>query len=189
MVLMTVAAGAVTPGYSHFSQFISELGARGSSTEWAVRFAGFLPAGLLMLAFCACAHQASPRSLGFSLAFCGMAIYAGGYLVAAAFPCDLGCRPAHPSTSQLVHNIGGAAGYFLAPAFLLTLARATRSGEGAGHLVVAGYIAAGLALLGLLTLSPSSAMVGLSQRLIEGAVLGWAALYGVHLARRAAAAT
>lgn len=30
IVLLTLIAGAATPGYSHISQFISELGARGA---------------------------------------------------------------------------------------------------------------------------------------------------------------
>jgi hypothetical protein len=184
VAIRVVLAGAASPGYSHVSQFISELGARGAPHEWGTRFLGFLPAGVLLLAFCGFAHRALPRSRRTTLAIGGLALYAAGYLVAAAFPCDPGCRPPQPSTSQVIHNVGGAIGYLLAPVFLFALACAARTWRAARHLVVAGYVASGLALLGVLTLSPSSPAVGLSQRLIETAVLGWTALCGVYLARR-----
>jgi Protein of unknown function (DUF998) len=127
MALTVVVAGALTPGYSHVSQYISELGARGAPQEWGVRFAGFLPSGILLLAFCSFAYAALPRSSGTTLALVGLALYAAGYLVAAAYPCDLGCRPDKPTSSQLIHNAGGLLGYLLAPAFLFTLARAART--------------------------------------------------------------
>jgi len=99
ILLLTVLGGALTPGYSHLSMYISELGARGAPLEWPVRFAGFLPAGLLMLAFCAFAFKALPRSWRVTLCLLGLALNAMGYLVAVVFPCDLGCRPPEPSLS------------------------------------------------------------------------------------------
>ena len=75
-------------------------------------------------------------------------------------------------------------GYLLAPLFLFMLAREARSWPSAGGLAVAGYVAAALALLGVLTLEPSWPMVGLSQRLLEASVLVWGALCGSYLARR-----
>ena len=113
----------------------------------------------------------------------GLALYAAGYLAAAAFPCDLGCRPAAPSVSQFIHNAVGSIGYLLAPAFLFTLAREARAWPGAAGLVVSGYAAAVLALVGLLTLSHTSPLLGLSQRLLEASVLGWSALCGRYIAR------
>lgn len=186
IVLTIIVAGALTPGYNHVSQFISELGARGATLEWGVRVAGFLPAGILLLAFCWFAYVALPRSVGTTLGLIGLALYAAGYLVATAFPCDLGCRPAVPSTSQIIHNAGGMIGYLLAPAFLLALALATRAWPGARVLTVTGYVASALALVGLLTLSPASPFVGLSQRLLEFSVLGWVAYCGRYLAKQGA---
>lgn len=126
MTVMTVVAGALTPGYSHTAHYISELGARGAAQEWLFRLGGFALSGALLLAFCALALRALPRSRNTTLGLLGLAVYAAGYLVAAAFPCDLGCRPATPSASQLIHDAGGGIGYLLAPAFLLALARAAR---------------------------------------------------------------
>ena len=177
-------AAALTPGYSHVSQLISELGARGAPFEMLVRLAGFLPAGLLLLAFSALAFRALPRSRSVSLGLIGLALYAAGYVVAAAYPCDAGCRPVEPSVSQLIHNAGGLAGYLVAPVFLFTLARATRSWRGGAGLAVAGYAASAVALVALLTLSPSSEFAGLSQRVLELAVLGWISMLGVYAAKQ-----
>lgn len=181
MVLMVLLAGWFTPGYSHVSQFISELGAREAPCEWSVRLAGFLPMGVLSLSFCQSAFLSLPRSRAMVMGLAGLAIFAAGYLVAAAFPCDPGCRPSEPSTSQIIHNAGGIIGYVLAPAFLFCLARAARSWPGAGILAVAGYVASVLALFALLTLSPSSPTAGLSQRLLEASVLAWVALCGRYV--------
>ncbi len=186
MTLMVAFAGALTPGYSHVSQLISELGATGAPQEGLVRFAGFLPAGVVLLVFCGLALCVLPRSASVVAGLLGLALYAMGYLVAAAFPCDFGCRPAQPSASQLIHSAGGLVGYLLAPLFLFMLSRAARTWPNASVLVAAGYVASAAALIGLLTLSPSFAMVGLSQRLLEAAVLGWVALFGVYLARQPA---
>lgn len=188
LVAMALLAGALTPGYSHVSQLISELGAQGAPWAGPFRVVGFGGAGVLLLGFCICAWRSAPRSRGTGLALVGVALYAAGYVAAAFFPCDAGCRPAQPSTSQLIHNAAGAIGYLLAPAFLFMLAREARGWPGGKALVVPGYAAAALALIGLLTLSPSSPAAGLSQRLIELAVLGWCALWGSHLARSATSA-
>ncbi len=139
---------------------------------------------MLLLAFTVLAYKAIPRSPPVTLSLIGLAVYAAGYLVAAAFPCDAGCRPAEPSSSQLIHNAGGMLGYLVAPAFLIGLARAARAWQGATHLTIAGYIAAAVAIAGVLTLSPSSPLVGLSQRALELAVLGWTALLGMYLLKQ-----
>jgi len=186
MALMVVVAGAYTPGYSHASQFISELGATGAPHEWGVRLGGFLTTGLLMMTFCISAFRSLPRSRISTLGIVGMTLFSIGYLSSAAFPCDPGCRPSQPSTSQVIHNVVGLVGYLVAPAFLLALARAARAWPGGIHLVTTGYIASAAALIAILTLSPSSPWVGLSQRLLEFAVLGWASLCGLYIAQRPA---
>lgn len=183
MVLMVLLAGWFTPGYSHVSQFISELGAREAPCEWSVRLAGFLPMGVLSLSFCLSAFLSLPRSRAMTLGLAGLAIFAAGYLVAAAFPCDPGCRPSEPSMSQIIHNAGGIIGYVLAPGFLYCFGRAAREWPHAGFLAFAGYAASVLALLGLLTISPASPLAGLSQRLLEGSVLVWVALCGRYVSK------
>ncbi len=173
IVLLTLVAGAATPGYSHVAQFISELGARGALYENQVRFAGFLPAGVFLLAYCFAAWRVLPRAGATSAALAGLAMYAAGYLAAAAWPCDLGCRPEEPSLSQVLHNAIGLLGYLAAPAFLCVLGHQARAWPGARLLVVLGYAGGAVALAGVLSLTPESPYAGLSQRAVEAAVLAW----------------
>jgi Protein of unknown function (DUF998) len=185
VLFLTLLGGAQFPGYSHAAQFISELGARQAPHEQLVRWAGFLPAGMMVLVFCAAAWAALPRSTLTTLGLLGLAVYAVGYVAAAFFPCDPGCRPAQPSIAQMVHNLAGLAGYVLAPLSLAALAWQARRWQGGSFLTVTGFAAAGLCVLGLLSLSPASPYVGWSQRLIEGSVLLWVCLCGWYLRRRA----
>jgi Protein of unknown function (DUF998) len=173
VALLTILGGLVFPGYSHAAQFISELGARGAPQEMLIRFAGFLPAGVFMILFAIGAFMSLPRSVPASLGLIGIALYAMGYIVAVFFPCDFGCRPAQPSASQMIHNVFGLIGYVLAPPALVALGLSARKWPGGEYLTWSAYVAAALALFGMMTLSPKSPYAGLSQRLIEGAVLIW----------------
>jgi Protein of unknown function (DUF998) len=181
ILLMSLLGGIATPGYSHVSQFISELGASQAAYEYPVRFMGFLPAGVTLLAFCWVAQRSVPRSPLTSVAFLALAVYAAGYCVATVFPCDPGCRPHSPSLSQVVHNVAGGVGYLVAPAFLCIFGFQSRSWPAAARLPFIGFIAAFIALAGLLTLSPSSPYVGVSQRAIEVSVLGWVVACGWYI--------
>ena len=181
VLAITLLGSTVTPNYSHAAQFISELGASGAAYGYPVRFFGFLPAGISLMAFCWSAHNSLPKSRLTSAAFLALALYALGYVAAAFFPCDLGCRPRNPSTSQIIHNLVGGIGYLLAPGFLFILALRARSWPGSAPLSLVGIIAAVAALLGLMTLSPSSPYVGLSQRAIESSVLAWVLVCGWYL--------
>jgi hypothetical membrane protein len=189
VVLLTWLGGLGFPNYSHLSQYISELGASGAPHESWIRFAGFLPAGLLLWLFAWAAFKALPNSSLASFGLLGIAAYAAGYVAAAFFPCDFGCRPQSPSRAQVVHNFVGLVGYVMAPLAIAALASAARSWPGAHRLPVLGSIAAALSLAGLLTLSPQSPLVGLSQRVIEASVLLWVLACALYVHRQTSGAT
>ena len=182
IAVLAIVGAIKTPGYSHLSQYLSELGATGAPQEIPVRFAGFLPAGIALLLFSLVAYFSLPRSRTTTLSLLGLALYALGYVAAAIFPCDPGCRPAVPSMSQAIHNAVGLLGYVVAPLFLFLLARSARTWPGAAWVSRIGFIASAVALLGLLTLSPGSPLVGVSQRAIEAAVLTWSVVCGLYIA-------
>jgi Protein of unknown function (DUF998) len=184
VVLFTILGALTFPGYSHTAQFMSELGARGAPQEMLIRFAGFLPAGVFMILFVIGAFTSLSRSALTTAGLIGMAVYAMGYIVTAFFPCDPGCRPVHPSTSQLIHNFFGLIGYVLAPLTLLALGFSARKWPGGQHLSWLAYIAAAFALFGMMTLSPKSPYAGLSQRLVEGAVLIWVVMCAWYVKSR-----
>lgn len=184
VVLFTILGALGFPGYSHTAQFMSELGARGAPHEMLIRFAGFLPAGVSMILFVIGAFTSLPRSALTTIGLIGIALYAMGYIVAVFFPCDFGCRPEQPSASQAIHNLFGLIGYVLAPLTLLALGFSARKWPGGQHLSWLAYIAAALALFGMMTLSPKSPYVGLSQRLIECAVLMWVVMCAWYVKSR-----
>lgn len=183
VVILTVAGGWAWPDYDHATQFISELGATGAPHATAVNYAGFLPAGILISAFAVLAWRALPRSTAGTLGMVGLVLYAVGYLAAVAFPCDFGCRPDEPSTSQALHNLFGLLGYALAPVTLFLLGLSARSWRGGMPLSWLGRIASVPALFGLLLLE--SAYSGAAQRVLEASVLVWVVACALFLWRRA----
>lgn len=184
LLAMVIVGGATFPGYSHVSQYISELGANGAPQGWLVSYAGFLPVGVLICAFGVFAWLAAPRSLLSTLGFIGVELFSVGYVAATFFRCDYGCRPEEPSVSQQMHNMFGLLGYLFAPLCLLLLGLAARKWPKAGALALHGYLSAALALVGLGTLTPDSPFAGVSQRLIEAAMLSWVVACGLYLGRQ-----
>jgi hypothetical protein len=188
VLALTLIGGASFPDYNHGGQFISELGATGAPHGWKVSWFGFLPAGILVCAFSLFAWIAAPRSVPSTLGFVGIFLFAIGYVGAAFFPCDFGCRPQTPSFSQTMHELIGLAGYLLAPVTLLLLALAARSWPNAGWLAVLGFVTAVAALGGLVMLDPDFALVGAAQRLLEASVLGWIVACAAYLGQSKTAA-
>ncbi len=173
LLILIVVGGAAFPEYSHASQFISELGATDAPHEMWVRFAGFLPVGILSCIYLMGAFKRLPRSKFTTLGLAGIFVYALGYFAAVVFPCDPGCRPAEPSLSQGLHNLFGLVGYLVSPVFLFLFGLESRNWPNRGHLPLTAFVCAAAAALGLLTLDPASPWVGVSQRLVEAAVWIW----------------
>lgn len=95
------------PGYSHYDQAMSQLGAQGAPTQAFSAWVNNYPLGLLFILFAAGVARrfASSRLalLGALLiALHGLASFATGY-----WSCDEGCAAAQPSTAQQVHNLAG----------------------------------------------------------------------------------
>ena len=130
-----VAGACADPGYSHASQFISELGARGAPNATLVAAAGFAPIGALVFAFLWLASGAFPPSLRRTAGVLCLAAVGAAYLAAAVFPCDPGC-PASGSFSQSVHNAFGLLEYLGAVGGLLLLGAELR-GSAAGRVLAA----------------------------------------------------
>lgn len=184
VLALTIIGGALSPGYEHASQFISELGAKGAPNAQAINYAGFLPAGILITSFAFLAWLALPRSLPMSLGMLGIALFALGYLVAAFYPCDAGCRPQEPSIEQTIHNFFGLAGYVTAPLTLFLLAWSARKWPQGGALALLGALLGTSALAALVSLSPDFAYVGAAQRALEASVLLWVVACGLYIGRQ-----
>lgn len=179
-----LVGGWLLPGYNAYRQFISESYALGTPYGPVLRFAGYLPAGLLMAAFAGLAARALPKSAAAGLGFAGLGIFYGlGTVAVSFFPCSAGCGKAGgpPELTQIIHNLLGMLTYLTVPASLLLLGLAARRWPQGAFISVAGFACgAGAFLFAGGIASPAA---GLFQRLSEGCILGYIILCSVYLWR------
>jgi hypothetical membrane protein len=106
---LIVVAGAMRPGFSHITQYISELGERGSSTETLMRYAAFEFTGFLYFCFASALITHYTNSRFTRLVACLLALDGLGRIGAGVFPCDPGC--AGLTFSQDLHNLFATVGF------------------------------------------------------------------------------
>ena len=122
---MLAIGGALKPGYSHVSQYISELNATGTPWAAAIGWLGFVPLGLLLAAFLVVAAPLAALRGASRAGWWLLLSQPLAYVGAALVPCDAGC-PATGSVSQDLHNLLGVVTYPAAGLGLLLLAFAPR---------------------------------------------------------------
>lgn len=169
--------GAEYPGYDHARQYISELGATGTVTGQRVSWWGFLPSGLLITTFCLVAAWQLRRRPAGAAGAALLAWYAFGLVTSAFFPCDLGCSPAEPSLSQLLHDLAGGSGYLAGAAGVLLVGLSARRSD-ATWLHPLGVICAFVAFVAFAGLAPDFVYRGLAQRVLESALAGFLLAFG-----------
>lgn len=106
-----VYCGSLRPDYSHVSQYISELGEQGSSTEVLMRYLGFVPTGIMHMLFAAFLMVTFRRSRWAVIGAVLLALNGAGRIGAGIFPCDPGCTAAFPSLSQDLHGMFARLGF------------------------------------------------------------------------------
>jgi hypothetical membrane protein len=191
-----ILCGSLRPGYNHLTQYISELGERGSSTELLMRYAGFVPTGLMHMIFAASLYSAFRGYRLSSLAASLLALNGLGRIVAGLFPCEAGCAGPRVLLSQKLHSLSAAVGFMaLIGAAILwgILLKRHKTLKGMSlYSIVAGL----LGLVFLLLMSRSAELrqgTGLYERLSSGVLSLWVLMFAALLwqsnssgARRAA---
>lgn len=172
-LLMLFGGGALKPGYSHVSQYISELNAIGTPYDWQIGLFGFVPFGLLLAVVLMLAAPLLPIRGVARVGYWMLLLEAVAYIGSAFAPCDAGC-PADGSLSQQLHNLLGLLTYLGTCVGVVLLACGTglRSRTRALLLVVAMLW---LLLFFAMVLAPFELLRGLVQR------MGEAMLYGTLL--------
>jgi len=172
-------------GYSHVSQFISELGEHGSRDGFAVSWGAFAPVGALVLAF---ALLVLPAFRGQRLAQVGLLVIgvsvAIGYVGSAAFRCDPGCPEMGGSTTQEWHFIVSYVDYVGAAIGLGLCWYGLRASERWSRLARVALVGAVLVAASGPVISSFDGTKGLTQRAIEVVIFGWPTLVAIAILRR-----
>jgi len=177
-VTATILGGLQFESYSHIAQYISETYALGTPYGNYLRFLGFAPSGLCIATFAFVAPRVLPKSKRTTLAFWGIGVFYGiGTFLVSVFPCSEGCimNGVNTSTVQLIHNLFAILTYLIVPFCLIiigTKAHHWHNGVSiAIFTILCGMLAAGVVIL--LFSNPFGPLIGLYQRIIEGAILAW----------------
>lgn len=174
-----VVAGELRPGFDHVSQYISELGERGSTTESFMRYAGFVASGLMHIGFAAAFHARVARFVDHPrltlLVAVLIALNGLGRIGAGFFPCEPGCA-APDVLGQRLHGLSATMA-FLAMVAATLLATALFRGERRLRWLGPYSLASGCAGLLFLTLMSASEAThfrtGLHERLASGVLTLW----------------
>ena len=167
MVLLSTAYfGSQRPGYSHISNFISELAETGAPPTRFLSYAIYLPVGLMVwLALWLTHREARERET--SLVLLAMSCFGFGYVLGALFPCDQGA-PLFGSWRTLVHNVAAFIDYAGTGISFLLLSRRFLRQNATPQAV--GFLAAGafvLACLAILCSEATRNICGAVQRVAE----------------------
>lgn len=174
-VVLPTGVGLIQPGYDMSAQYLSELGAAGAPNAGLIKYAGFMPTGLAVLAILAGLSRRLPGGLAARIGLSLIALTSVSYIGAVFAPCDAGC-PAEGSPSQLVHNLLGLVGYLgaflgLVVVFVSTL-RASPAIVSTATAATAVIFAAGFVIM---TSPEASDVRGLAQRCADFSLFAWLA--------------
>jgi hypothetical membrane protein len=177
-------AGAMRPGFSHITHYISELGERGSSTEFLMRYGAFGSTGLLYVCFAAALRAIFRDGWHSTLAAALIGLDGLGRIGAGVFACDPGCGGL--SSNQELHHLfailGFSSGILAAIVWGFTLHRRGWPVPFTSYSVATGILA--LILLFMMSWSRNSLNArGLFEHLASGVLSLWLLVFAVRLAR------
>ncbi len=170
-----VLAGLLEPGYSHASQFVSELGAVGASHRKLFSFFGLFLSGLLTVLF-ALGMLSRVRPRGWFVASSLLVATSGfGRLLAGVFPCDAGCAIEDMSTPATIHAIAGFCALTSGAFAPLLLAAGLRRQERRPLLYLSMGLGSVSVILVFVLFGPGRGLpcVGLIQRFVLAAFYAW----------------
>ncbi len=174
-----VLAGELRPGFDHVSQYISELGERGSATEMLMRVGGFVGSGVLIVAYALAFHAMVVRLTDrprLALLIAALVALNGiGRIGAGIFPCEPGCA-APDVLGQRLHGLSASLAFMALTAAALLGPLLFRRNARLRLLSVYSFASgvAGLIFLVLMSASEATrAYTGLYERLASGVLTLW----------------
>jgi len=178
---LIVVAGAMRPEFSHITQYISELGERGSSTEFLMRYGAFQFTGFLYICFAATLLTVFRGGWYCTVAAGLIALDGLGRMGAGIFACDPGCRGV--SSGQELHHlfatIGFSSGLLAAIAWGYVFHRRGWPSFLTRYSIATGIVAMILLLLMLSNRVPGA--TGILEHLASGILSVWLLVFAARL--------
>jgi hypothetical protein len=169
--------------YSHIHHFISELGATGTLNAELMNWAGFIPAGAMIVLFGVSLTQLLPKGILTRTGSVLILLFGIGMVVVGFFSCDPGCPREGSMENNLHDQISG-------PAFMCGILGILILGISFRRLhfwrefwlysVVSALISVGF-LLGLISSLEAYSYTGLWQRLLLLTIFLWIVMVGLKL--------
>ncbi|HJU73094.1 MAG TPA: DUF998 domain-containing protein [Gemmatimonadaceae bacterium] len=189
---LVIVCAALRPEYSHLNQFISELGATGTTDASLMNRAGFIPAGALIAGFGIALIRQLSLGVRSILAGSLIAFFGVGMSLAGFFPCDPGCPQPPTSLAGTIHDRVSVAAFVAAIAGIGLWAMEFRTRSVWRGIWLYSALASAASLLFLIALATSidsRSLTGLWQRLLIATVFGWYAVVALRLVRLRAPAS
>lgn len=120
-VIAIIVFGLLNSGYSHISQYISELGAKGANYNYLMNYLGIIPFGLSILLFSIGSLITLKKNILSKIAFLILFVTGVLFIMAGVFNCDAGCNFENMSQEAIIHNMSAFTAFvlFLISAILL----------------------------------------------------------------------
>jgi hypothetical protein len=185
--LVTLVAAALRPDYSHLASPISELGANGTPHAALMNYAGFVPAGLMLVAFGVALARLLPRHRLTIGAAVLVTLFGSGLAAAGVISCEPGCPATGGTLQQVVHDAIGPLMVLCLIAGAGILGIHFRRHPAWRYLSSYSLVTSVLGLFFLAALMNSrlqaSSLTGLWQRLLLAVLLGWCAVIALQARR------
>lgn len=181
--LITMISAALRPDYSHVRNFISELGASGTSYAALMNYAGFVSAGLMLAAFGVALATTLPPDRFRIVASILVTWFGAGVAADGIISCDVGCPQTGGSMENLIHNRIAPLAFLCAIIGAGVVGHRYRRVPGWRNLSRYSLFTSAVALgflVALATSLESRLLTGLWQRLLLVTLFSWCAIVGLR---------
>ncbi len=108
-----VVFGFFNAGYSHVSQFISELGAKEAEYNTLMNYLGIVPFGLSVMLFSIGSFTVLKKNTLARIAFLVLVITGILFVMAGVYSCDKGCDFESMTQEAIIHNMSAFSAFVL----------------------------------------------------------------------------
>lgn len=181
-----IVCSGLRPQYSHLTQFMSELGESGGIHAGLMNYGGFIPTGLLLVAFSGSLHYSFRHDL-FSLFGAELiGIFGAGVMAAGIFSCDSGCPLEDVSAEAVSHNVASVFAFLAGIYAPLIWGFHFRKLEAWRPFSTYSFLSTAVAVVfsvAMVASVESRFLTGLWQRICLGSIFQWCAVVGRRVYR------